>query len=485
MTFAAPTLPVPLVLRRFRRRLLRLTALRALVLVGADAAALVGAFLLAALVPVLINAQRAGSYSELMMNNGQIRMPLVLGFGSMLLVWFYNRGHYNLRLPFWIETWHLVTGCTFALLCDGFLQFALKQDFSRLWLVHTWILAVPMLLLSRHLAHAALRGMSLWDVPTLVVGSPPRLGEAMKLVREERALGYSVAAVRTLDAVVESPSRSWTEECLACGAQMVILAADEADLLTHRALVSRLALERIPFVCVQSLGGLPVFSVAAHHFVGQESLLLVGQSQLLHPLGRALKQVFDYAVASLLLLAALPVFAVIGALVALDGGPVFYTHRRVGTGGRLFRCLKFRTMAPDAERALDALLTADPERRREWEENHKLQDDPRITWIGRFARAFSLDELPQLFNVLRGEMSLVGPRPIHPDETERFGGDLDYYYQVKPGITGLWQVSGRNELNYARRVELNTWYVKNWSLWLDIVILLKTIPTVLGRRGAY
>lgn len=484
MSFAAINPATAAPARRFRQQLLRLTVLRALLLLVADTLALVGATLLAALVPATVNAELAGSYGTLLANSGQTRVSLVLGFGALLMIWFYSRGHYSLRLPFWIENWHLVAGCTFALLGDGFLQFALKQDFSRLWLVNSWGFAVPALIGGRFLARKALRRLGVWEVPTLIVGNPERLDEAMALMAEP-TLGYSVAAVRSLGVMADRQSRSWTEECLACGAQMVILAANEEELQSHRALVSRLGLERIPFICVRSLGGLPVISVDAHHIVGRETLLLVGQSQLLHPLGRAVKNVSDYAAALLILVLALPLLMIMAALVALDGGPIFYRHTRVGARGRVFQCLKFRTMVPHADRVLEGILAADPDRSLEWAENQKLQNDPRITWIGRFARAFSLDELPQLFNVLRGDMSLVGPRPIHPNETERFGLDIDFYYQVKPGITGLWQVSGRNDLPYARRVELNNWYVKNWSLWLDVVILLKTIPTVLGRRGAY
>lgn len=487
MTLATmPPLLAPGQLAGFRHRLRRISALRAVALTAADAVALVAAFLVAVFAPLLLGPLAGdATYSDFLASDGRFRSVQILGFAAALQVWFYNRGHYQLRLPFWVETWHVVTACTFALLCDGFLQFALKHGFSRLWLVHTWLLAVPAILLVRRLTRASLRAMGLWEIPVLVIGSRARLDQATELVLAERALGYGVAAVRTLDELADARTVSWLETCYRSGAQMVILAADEADLLMHRTLVSRLGLEGIPFVCVQSLGGLPVFSVDAHHFVGQEVLLLVGQSQLLQPVGRAVKAAFDYTVAGLLLVTASPLFVLFGLLVARDGGPVFYAHNRLGSKGRLFRCLKFRTMVPGAEAVLAEVLASDPESRREWEENHKLQDDPRITSVGRFLREFSLDELPQLFNVLMGDMSLVGPRPIHPDEAERFGEDIDYYLRVKPGITGLWQVSGRNDLDYTRRVQLNTWYVKNWSLWLDVVIVLKTIPTVLSRRGAY
>jgi undecaprenyl-phosphate galactose phosphotransferase len=151
----------------------------------------------------------------------------------------------------------------------------------------------------------------------------------------------------------------------------------------------------------------------------------------------------------------------------------------------MFPCYKFRTMHVDAEQQLRDLLASDPAARAEWEREFKLRNDPRITRIGHFLRRTSLDELPQLFNVIRGEMSLVGPRPIIQAELARYGDDVDYFLMVRPGMTGLWQVSGRNDVDYDTRVYLDTWYVKNWSLWYDIAILFKTVRVVFARKGAY
>jgi undecaprenyl-phosphate galactose phosphotransferase len=151
----------------------------------------------------------------------------------------------------------------------------------------------------------------------------------------------------------------------------------------------------------------------------------------------------------------------------------------------MFGCLKFRTMVPDADGVLRRLLEDDPRARAEWESDFKLKDDPRITPIGAFLRRTSLDELPQLWNVLKGEMSLVGPRPIIEEELERYGDQVGYYLETRPGITGLWQISGRNDTGYEDRVALDSWYVRNWSLWYDLVILVKTINVVLQHKGAY
>jgi Undecaprenyl-phosphate galactose phosphotransferase WbaP len=171
-------------------------------------------------------------------------------------------------------------------------------------------------------------------------------------------------------------------------------------------------------------------------------------------------------------------------LVRRDGKPAFYRHKRVGAGGRAFHCIKFRSMIPDADRVLAELLMRDPNAAAEWEATQKLRHDPRVTSVGRFLRKTSLDELPQLLNVLRGEMSLVGPRPIVTAETRFYGEHISHYHATRPGITGLWQVSGRSDTTYERRVQLDVLYVRNWTFWNDIIILLRTVPIVMLRRGA-
>ncbi|HBQ2175900.1 TPA: sugar transferase, partial [Klebsiella pneumoniae] len=158
---------------------------------------------------------------------------------------------------------------------------------------------------------------------------------------------------------------------------------------------------------------------------------------------------------------------------------------RVGKNGHKFKCLKFRSMVINSQEVLSKLLENDPVARVEWDTTFKLKNDPRVTPIGRFLRRTSLDELPQLFNVLRGEMSLVGPRPIITDELARYNDEVAYYLLSKPGMTGLWQVSGRSDVDYDTRVYLDAWYVKNWSMWNDIAILFKTVGVVLKRDGAY
>ena len=201
-------------------------------------------------------------------------------------------------------------------------------------------------------------------------------------------------------------------------------------------------------------------------------------------LGLVAKRTLDLIVAILALICVSPLLLAIAILVKLDGGPALYGHMRIGQGGRRFRCLKFRTMVIDADRRLQDLLATDPAAAAEWAATQKLTADPRVTGIGAVLRCTSIDELPQLLNVLRGEMSLVGPRPIVDAEVPRYADDIAFYYAVRPGVTGLWQISGRSETTYARRVQLDTAYVRNWSFWQDLAILAKTVPAVLARRGA-
>jgi Undecaprenyl-phosphate galactose phosphotransferase WbaP len=203
------------------------------------------------------------------------------------------------------------------------------------------------------------------------------------------------------------------------------------------------------------------------------------------PIREHLKRVFDVLGATLLGVLFLPLILVISVLLHRQGGPIIFRHRRIGRHGKAFDCLKFRSMVPEADRTLRELLEQHQELRAEWLRDHKLKDDPRVTAVGRFLRRTSLDELPQLWNVIRGEMSLVGPRPVVREELLRYGRCASIYLAARPGVTGLWQVNGRNNTDYRRRVVLDVYYVRRQNLILDLYILLKTTYVVLGGTGAY
>jgi lipopolysaccharide/colanic/teichoic acid biosynthesis glycosyltransferase len=214
---------------------------------------------------------------------------------------------------------------------------------------------------------------------------------------------------------------------------------------------------------------------------GVEDVLLA----ITAPRAMRLKRVLDLVLGLLLLPFVLLLLAPVCLLVTLDGGKPVYRHLRLGRGGRTFYCYKVRTMVPDADAQLRTLLDSNHLAREEWSERFKLKKDPRVTRLGQFLRKTSLDELPQLWNVLRGDMSFVGPRPIIPDELERYGDRAIAYLACAPGISGLWQVSGRNDASYEQRVLLDERYAREWTFVLDAQILLRTLPVVLGTRGSY
>ena len=212
-----------------------------------------------------------------------------------------------------------------------------------------------------------------------------------------------------------------------------------------------------------------------------------GESTGVVPLSRLTltgNRILDVIGSLALILVSSPIFLIVALFVALDGGPVFFRHTRIGQKGERFGCLKFRTMILGAEACLIEYLEHHPDAKAEWQDHQKLEFDPRITPIGRILRATSLDELPQLFNILRGEMSLVGPRPVTKDELSRYGNAANHYLAVRPGLTGPWQISGRNDVGYDERVTLDHAYVSDLSLFRDLIILFRTPSAVLSRRGA-
>lgn len=200
---------------------------------------------------------------------------------------------------------------------------------------------------------------------------------------------------------------------------------------------------------------------------------------------RFIKRLFDIFTSTILLMLLSPLFIYLYIKISKDGGSVVYGHTRVGMKGKKFNCYKFRSMVINSQEVLAHLLATDPVAKAEWDKDFKLKNDPRITKIGHFIRKTSIDELPQLLNVLKGDMSLVGPRPVTEKELERYRQYVKYYLAVRPGITGLWQISGRNDITYNERIRLDVRYIITWSLLKDFIILFKTVSVVLFRKGAY
>lgn len=412
------------------------------------------------------------------------------GWGSLLvlaclLFYFGGRGHYTSRVPSWTVLGDVAVATVVAFAGDAFLTIAVYERPLQLEGLLRWVLLCPCLLLSRALTREALRAAGLWALDTLIVANPVDLEAATAALASDPACGYDVVGTLRPDTAAALPDDDLTRLINEGRFDFVVAAVRGANSDQESAVINALRRTGVAIGLVPLLPGLPVAGFRRHYFMGHDLAMLVGNSNLTAPLNRLLKALFDQFAAAILVILFAPLLVALAALVRADGGPAFYRHRRVGAGGRMFSCIKFRTMVVDADRQLQRVLAADPAAAAQWAADQKLANDPRVTPIGLFLRRSSLDELPQLLNVLRGEMSLVGPRPIVSAEVARYGGDINYYYDAKPGLTGLWQVSGRNDTGYARRVKLDVWYVRNWTLWHDIAILFKTIPAVFLRRGAH
>ena len=453
------------------------------VLLGADVVALLVSGLLAA---ALAQLWAEPPNVQWLVTQDVQRYWAWLGVAGVGLGFFLVRfRHYSDRKPFWSELGETLIALLVLAVLDLAVLALTRWNSSRLWWALVWPLAMVCVPLGRGLARSLMQSAGVWQRPTLIVGNGPNAHEAVAALNSEPALGFAV--VELVDATQASKAmseklRQWAK---VPGAQFVLALEHGQNDLREDLLRSLVHWKAEDVSVVPAMRGVPLFGTDMSYFFSHEVAMLKLRNNLRYWPARLLKRVFDlFAALVLLVLGALPLLY-IALRIRRDGGPAIFAHQRVGQSGKVFPCFKFRTMQVDAEERLRELLANDPAARAEWEREFKLRNDPRITPIGHFLRRTSLDELPQLFNVIRGEMSLVGPRPVIRAELVRYGDDVDYFLMVRPGMTGLWQVSGRNDTGYDTRVYLDTWYVKNWSLWYDIAILFKTIRVVLNREGAY
>jgi undecaprenyl-phosphate galactose phosphotransferase len=405
------------------------------------------------------------------------RLGLVALFAAMLF-YFAVKGRYREPIPFWTETRLVV--CTSLWAFGGAAVFGLQTGNVPSKPTFIILLAFPLLATAANrFAKHTLSSAGLWTLPVVVIGDSQ--GTVETALKTDRSLGYRFVSRVDPDVVLAAPagSRLWPILNRYRARRLMIVVDGDRQ----RQLIECALRERVPFALVPP-DGFPAFPFEPSSFFSHDTMLLSFRDGLSRPLARIAKVAFDVSVAALLLVITSPLFLVLAIINRLDGTPTLFAHQRVGAHGESFYCLKFRTMVVDADRVLAEALARDPGLAAEWAATRKLVNDPRVTRVGRFLRKTSLDELPQLMNVLRLEMSLVGPRPIVESEISYYGEDIAQYFAIRPGLTGLWQVSGRSSISYARRVQLDVWYVNNWTIWHDIVVLLKTIPAVLGRQGA-
>ena len=425
------------------------------------------------------------------------------------LVVFQHFGHYSRRRQLWQELGDIAMVAAGALLFDLALLYLLKVNFSRLWVLTSWALVVPAVPLARLLVKKVALELGHWLQPTVIVGVGPNALEiAAAYDARNNHLGYQVQAFLDPCGAGEAarqaaPDQAAGERWLMVGGREipvlaldarakelpgwlgqphVVVALELDEMLGREGLIESLSFYHGDIDVISPLKGLPINNTRVSHFFSRDILSLRIHNNLARPWPQLVKRAFDLVAASVLLLFLAPLLALVALRIRLaDGGGVIFAHTRVGRHGQLFPCYKFRTMVANSAAVLAELLARDPVARAEWARDRKLRCDPRITGLGRFLRKTSLDELPQLLNVVRGEMSLVGPRPVVPDELELYGEARIYYLQVRPGLTGLWQISGRNDIDYDRRVSLDAWYVRNWTLWYDILILVRTLAVVPGK----
>jgi Undecaprenyl-phosphate galactose phosphotransferase WbaP len=417
-----------------------------------------------------------------------------------LLPWwiaFIEAGLYTGRVLYWEEARRTLRACTVAALFAALVALATQTSIrlSRLVLVGTWLSTVILLPFVRHHAKRLLAAIGLWRQRVLILGAGETGMDVCERIQKHPVLGYR--AVAFVDDAADTMRDGH------CGLPVVGPLSEVARFVRQfRVSEVLVALPRMPrekllkviAACegyVSSIRLVPdMFGLAT---VGVETedldgvLVLHMRWNLARPWNLAVKRVFDIVVGAALSIVTLPILALAALAVRLDSrGPVMFRQPRLGSGWSTFPCFKFRTMHVDASERLARHLEAHPGAREEWDRFAKLRsDDPRVTRVGRILRRFSLDELPQILNVMRGEMSLVGPRPYLPGERERMGEFGDTIVKAPPGITGLWQVSGRSDLTFPQRLRLDEYYVRNWSLWLDVIVLIKTAGVVLRGRGAY
>lgn len=427
--------------------------------------------------------------------SGESRIWLFLCLSLVLIVWFGGAlRHYGARKPFWDELKEIIQTIIVFSFIDLAVMSLSKWQLSRTQWLAVWCATLILVPVFRLITKRLLMKLHIWQIPCVIVGSGTNAKEAFFAINSERLMGYQI------DAFVSPDSRLMKSPV----AKIPLIVNQASSLIRsfhhHKFFIAleyeqrelrdtwlrELAQQGIHNISViPTLRGIPLYGTDMSHFFGYEALMLQVQNNLSRTSARFLKRVFDFFAAAVLLLIFSPLFAYVGYKVSRDGGSAFYGHERVGRNGKKFKCYKFRSMIINSQEVLANLLASDPVAKAEWEKDFKLKDDPRITRIGHFLRKTSLDELPQLWNVLKGDMSLVGPRPIVQDELSRYGVNKEYYLMTNPGMTGLWQVSGRSDTDYDRRVYLDVWYAKNWSLWYDIAILFKTINVVIHHDGAY
>ncbi len=473
----------------------RLALALAVIDLFAIAIAFGAAVLIADIFRVLLAADQITAWPFLVERSPELVLLAGLAIGIFAFGGLYRRSGWEVD-----EIRKIVAGVCLVGMFDATLQFALDDHNSRLWT----LIAYPLVALSVISCRMVFRALpSLREAMTshiVLLGNGTKPESLIYELRESRAghvnllHSLSLEDVRTRDPLhlIQMLDRLARSRGIPAHRVQIVLAPSPEEIDTAQKMLRIMNAARRTYSVVLPFMGLAQNGLSLQKAVGADMVMAEMHPTRQPPATYVFKRLFDLMIGAVLTILFAPVLLFISALLLLEGGPVFFMQPRVGQNGRIFRCFKFRSMRVDAEERLRDLLVTDAAARAEWAKYQKLQDDPRITKLGQFLRKTSLDELPQLLNVLLGDMSLVGPRPIISPDIEGYPGDrayydnpdFVYYKRCTPGITGLWQVSGRSDTSHDERIRLDRWYARNWTFWLDFMILLKTIRVVLFRGGS-
>lgn len=404
---------------------------------------------------------------------------------------------YNRRMQFWQVIEKIFQASLYAVVAIVIVLYIgqIAASTSRMFIFLLWLFSFIYLTVFRYLTKKFLEKVQLLRIPVLIIGAGKTAELLVKGIINDAGMGYKIIGLLEDNCVRNGILKRFPvlgkfadveAVILKTGVQHVFIAAPglEQEKLT------RLIYKVQPLVknigIIPNLVGIPMGGIEVESLFNEKLMLLRLKNNLARSWNRYLKTIFDFALTLVGTVAISPILIFIAIWIYKDSpGPVIFKHTRIGKNGKKFPCYKFRSMCIDAKEKLAELLENDPVAKAEWERDFKLKNDPRITKSGAFLRRTSLDELPQIFNVLRGDMSLVGPRPVIEEELERYGEYVNDYLMVKPGITGMWQINGRNDTSYAERVCMDSWYVRNWSIWIDNLILWRTLKSVIRCKGAY
>ncbi len=406
-----------------------------------------------------------------------------IGLFATVTIWLRSRGHYRARQGLANQVRPVLAAAALALLGAGTIHMMSGEPGLRTATLVQWTLVPALMLTLRFVTRAALEATGEWMQPVTLLAPAASRSEQTAMLRRNIDHGLVPERVLDLESLAAQSTHALQAWLETLPDQPVFLAPDEANQPLANRLAGLLSARGDCFYYQPAIGRIPTQNIDLIDYPPTDGFVLRIADSLDRPLARRAKRLFDITASAAGLLVVAPFMALAAWLIRHDGGPALFVQPRVGRNGETFGCLKFRTMSVDAEARLHEVLASDPARAAEWARFQKLEDDPRITPAGKWLRKLSLDELPQLINVLKGDMSLIGPRPMTLDQQEEYGPALSAYIRMRPGITGLWQVNGRNATSFAERARLDDWYARNWSLWRDAVILIRTVREVVLPSG--